>query len=359
MTSNHTTGPTTPNRLLDVLVIGGGAAGLSAALTLARARRDVVVVDAGEPRNAPAEGVHGFLTRDGIAPRELTRLGRAEVESYGGEVRPGVATSARALPVGGAARFAVTVTAPDGRVDELTARRLVVATGLTDELPPIPGLAERWGRDVVHCPYCHGWEVRDLAIGVLATGSFAVHQALMFRQLSDRITLFQHTAPELTDDQWEQLAARGIAVVTGPVNALRVQDDRLTGVTLVSGRTVPVDALAVGAPARSNAEVLDALGIAAEAHPAGFGTAVPNDPLTGATAVPGVWVAGNVGDLRMQVVTAAASGLGVAAAVNADLIAEETAAAVAARRQPFSARAEAENTVTVLGDRRHGFEGAR
>lgn len=359
MTSNQNSAPATPHRPLDVLVIGGGAAGLSAALTLARARRDVLVVDAGEPRNAPAEGVHGFLTRDGIAPLELTRLGRAEVRSYGGEVRPGTATSARALPAGGADRFAVTVTAPDGRVDELTARRLVVATGLADELPPIPGLAERWGRDVVHCPYCHGWEIRDQAVGVLATSAFAAHQALLFRQVSERITLFLHQGSELTDDQWEELAARDIAVVDGPVAALRVKDDRLTGVTLASGRTVPVDALAVGAPMRSNADVLDALGVAAEAHPAGFGTTVPNDPQTGATAVPGVWVAGNVGDLRMQVVTAAASGVGVGAAVNADLIAEETAAAVAARRRPFSASAEAENSIAVLGDRRHGLEGAR
>ena len=324
--------PRDPHRVLDVLVIGGGAAGLSAALTLARARRDVLVVDAGEPRNAPAQGVHGFLTRDGIAPLELTRLGRAEVESYGGEVLSGVATTARVLPAGGTASFVVTVTTPDGRTDEVRARRLVIATGLTDELPPLPGLAERWGRDVVHCPYCHGWEIRDQAIGVLAMTEFATHQALLFRQWSSNVTLFMHEGPELTDDQWDQLAARGIAVVTGSVSELRVDDDRLTGVTLASGRTVPVDALAIGAPVRSNADVLAALGVVTEALPGGLGATVPNDPLTGATAVPGVWVAGNVGEMKMQVVTAAASGVWVGAAVNADLIAEETASAVAARR---------------------------
>ncbi|WP_427018057.1 NAD(P)/FAD-dependent oxidoreductase [Pseudarthrobacter sp. P1] len=321
-----------PHRVLDVLVVGGGAAGLSAALTLARARRDVLVVDAGNPRNAPADGVHGILTREGISPLELTRLGRAEVESYGGVVLSGTASNALALPAGGAARFAITVTTPGGRIEEVYTRRLVIASGLTDELPPIPGLNERWGRDVVHCPYCHGWEIRDRAIGVLATTAFAMHQAQLFRQWSSDVTMFLHSGPELTEDQMEELAARDIAVVSGPVRGLRVEEDRLTGVVLASGSTVPVDALAVGAPVRSNADVLATLGIAVAAHPSGFGLTVPNDAATGATAVPGVWVAGNVGDMKMQVVTAAASGVGVGVAINADLIAEETAAAVAARR---------------------------
>jgi thioredoxin reductase len=343
----------------DVIVIGGGAAGLSAAITLARARRDVLVIDAGEPRNAPAHGVHGFLTRDGIAPLELTRLGRAEVESYGGEILSGVATAASPLPSGGPARFAVTVTAADGAVEELLTRRLIVATGLTDELPPIPGIAERWGRDVVHCPYCHGWEIRDRAIGVLVLSSLAMHQALLFRQWSSDITLFLHEGPALTDEEREQLAARDIAVVTGAVAGLRIEEDRLTGVTLASGRTVPVDALAIGVPVRSNSEVLAGLGIEAQPHPAGFGTTVPNDPSTGATTVSGVWVAGNVGEMKMQVITAAASGVVAGAAANLDLILEETATAVSSRRRPFDAQAEAENAATLFHDRRHGLEGVR
>jgi thioredoxin reductase len=355
-------------RLRDVVVIGGGAAGLSAALTLARARRDVLVVDAGQPRNAPAEGVHGFLTRDGISPLELTRLGRADVESYGGDVVAGVASNARTLPADSAGRFAVTVTTADGETAEVHARRLVVATGLTDELPPIPGLAERWGRDVVHCPYCHGWEIRDRAIGVLATGPMAVHQALLFRQWSDDVTLFLHEQgeqseqgdqSELTDEQWEQLAARNIAVVTGPVGALRIEDDQLTGVALASGRTVAIGALVVGVPVRANAEVLEGLGIVPDDHPQGFGTAVPSDPLTGATTVPGVWVAGNVTEMKLQVISAAAAGVWAGAMANSDLILEETETAVAARRDPFSASAEAANTTAVLGDRRHGLERVR
>ena len=137
----------------DVVVIGGGAAGLSGALTLARARRSVLVLDAGQPRNASAEGVHGFLSRDGIAPHELVSLGIEEVTRYGGTIRRAEAGSVRCNGTG------FTVRTLDGA--ELTARRLLVTTGIVDELPDIPGLAWRWGRGVLHCPYCHGWEVRE------------------------------------------------------------------------------------------------------------------------------------------------------------------------------------------------------
>ena len=138
----------------EVVVIGGGAAGLGAAVALARSRRSVLVIDAGEPRNAPADGVHNFLTREGTPPTELLELGREELRGYGGEVREARATSvvARGRPLRRDAR------ATQGRV---SARRVVVTTGLVDELPDVAGLRERWGHDVLHCPYCHGWEVRD------------------------------------------------------------------------------------------------------------------------------------------------------------------------------------------------------
>ncbi len=192
----------------DVVVVGGGAAGLSGSLMLGRVRRSVLVVDAGEPRNAPASGVHGFLTRDGTNPRELLEAGRAEVRRYGARVLEGRVTSAFPVEGGG---FAVEL--EDGR--RVGARRQLVATGLIDELPDVPGVRERWGRDVLHCPYCHGWEVRDQAIGVLARGPLSVHQALLFRQLSADVTFFSHTMPPPSDEQAERLAARGISVVEG------------------------------------------------------------------------------------------------------------------------------------------------
>jgi thioredoxin reductase len=217
----------------------------------------------------------------------------------------------------------------DGRT--ATARRLLVATGLVDELPDVPGLAQRWGRDVLHCPYCHGWEVRDRAVGVLATGPMAVHQALLFRQLTDDVTLFLHTGPDLSAEQWEQLAALGIPVVDGEVAGLEVIDDRLAGVRLVSGRTVAREVLVV-AP-RFTARVPPIPGLVAEDVRMGehvIGSAVPVGP-GGATAVPGVWAAGNVTEVQAQVISSAGAGLAAGLAINADLVAEDARRAVEAR----------------------------
>ncbi|MDT0343530.1 NAD(P)/FAD-dependent oxidoreductase [Streptomyces litchfieldiae] len=317
-------GPRTP---VDVVVVGGGAAGLSGALTLARARRSVLVIDNGRPRNAPAAHVHSYLTRDGESPARLLELGRDEVTRHGGRIVPGTVVTAERSDAG-----AFRVLLDDGTAVE--AGRLLVTTGLVDELPPVPGLAERLGRDVLHCPYCHGWEVRDRAIGVLATGPLAVHQALLWRQWSAEITLFRHTAPEFGDDAYEELAARGIAVVDGQVARLETAGDRLTAVVLAGGRAVPCEALAVSPRFTARAGLLTGLGLEArEQEWAGevIGTHIPADP-TGATDVPGVWVAGNVTDLTGQVIGAAAAGVRAAAAINADLIAEDTRRAVAARR---------------------------
>jgi len=151
----------------DVVVIGGGAAGLSAALVLSRARRTVAVVDAGSPRNAPAAHLQGFISRDGLPPQDLLALGRDEVTSYGGTLIKGtVAAAAHCASAGFKVRLV------DGSV--LTARRLLVTTGLHDVLPDIPGVRERWGRDLLHCPYCHGYEVRDQSLGVLGGNSESV-----------------------------------------------------------------------------------------------------------------------------------------------------------------------------------------
>jgi thioredoxin reductase (NADPH) len=309
------------------VVIGGGAAGLSGAVALARSRRTVLVIDAGQPRNAAADGVHNYLGREGAPPADLLADGRAELAGYGGEVVSGAVTAARREDDG---TFRVAL--DDGR--SLSARRLLVATGLVDELPDVPGLADRWGRDVLHCPYCHGWEVRDQAIGILASGPTAMHQALLFRQLSDDVVFFRHTGPDLADDQAEQLAALGIPVVDGEVTGLEVAGDRLTGVRLATDEVVPRAVLVVAPRFSARAGVLESLGVPAVDQEMGgsvVGSAVPADP-TGATSVPGVWVAGNVTDMSAQVVVSAAAGMRAGAMINADLVTEDARRAVEAHR---------------------------
>ena len=304
-----------------VVVIGGGAAGLNGALMLARSRRSVLVIDAGEPRNAPAAAVHGLLARDGMPPAELLDRGRAEVRDYGGQLTAGQVTAAHRDGDG------FTVTLADGRAAH--ARRLLVATGLTDDLPDILGLRERWGRDVVHCPYCHGWEVRDQAIGVLASGPMTVHQALLFRQLSDDVVLLSHTMPEPAGQDAQQLAARGIRVVPGEVVTVRTAEDRIEGVELADGTMVTRQVLAVAPRMVARAGFLATLGLKPTAHPLGVGEYIEADR-TGLTAVPGVWAAGNVTDLSAQVGGAAAAGALAGAAINADLVAEDAQRAAAA-----------------------------
>ncbi len=358
----------------DVVVVGGGPAGLSAALALSRARRSVLVVDSGAPRNVSAGHVHNYLGQEGVAPGDLLAAGRAEVAGYGGAVVTGTVTGAK--PVGaGQPGEGLRVMLQDGQA--VLARRLLVTAGLADELPDVPGVAERWGRDVLHCPYCHGWEIRDQALGVLGTGPMAVHQALLFRQWSPDVTLFLHIAPDPTEEQWEQLTARDIEVVDSEVAALEVTDDRLSGVRLRSGQVFARQAVVVAPRFTARSDVLTSLGLTAVEERVGdyvIGSAVPADP-TGATVVPGVWVAGNVTDLRGQVISSAAAGLHTGAAINADLIAEDTRRAVTARRQhhedrehrqprltiadAFSPQAERDTCERVLGERRHGLASAR
>jgi len=309
----------------DVVVVGGGAAGLSGALMLARSRRSVLVIDAGAPRNAPAAGVHGLLARDGMPPAELLDRGRAEVRGYGGQVVTGQVSTVKHDGDG----FAVTLA--DGRL--VGARRLLIASGLADELPDVPGLRDRWGRDVVHCPYCHGWEVRDQAIGVLANGPTAVHQALLFRQLSPDVVLFSHMMPPPDGEDARLLAARGIRVVPGEVASLEITGDHLTGVRLSDGTVVARQALAVASRMVARAGFLAALGLEPTAHPGGVGEYIAADP-TGLTAVPGVWAAGNVADLFAQVGGAAAAGALAGAAINLDLVTEEAREAAAACPEP-------------------------
>ena len=322
----------------DVLIIGGGAAGLSAATTLARSLRDVLVVDAGEPRNAPAHAAHNLLGREGVNPLELLAAGRAEAESYGARIVRDRAVSISRVEVrreGGG--FAVEL----GSGATATARRLLLATGLVDELPDVPGLRDHWGSRVLHCPYCHGWEVRGRKIGVLASSPMAVHQALLFRQLSEDVTVFLHELPGFGPEEAAQLEAIGVRTVPG--RAVRVESGQEgttpdagqaagasagTGLALVleDGARVDVDALVVGPRMVARGELYEQLGGTLSEHP--MGLFIETGPM-GKTPLEGVWAAGNANDLSAMVSVAGGAGTMAAAAINADLAGEDARAAAA------------------------------
>ena len=296
----------------EVAIVGGGAAGLSAALVLGRARRRVIVIDAGQPRNAPAAHMQGFLSRDGTPPSELLAAGRAEVAPLRRRTDRG---PRRRRP-----RRASRCACDSGRV--VDAGQVLLATGAGDVLPVgIEGARERWGRDFLHCPYCHGWEVRDRPVGVLGTGPGSVEHAHLLRQWTDDVTLFTHTTT-VTDAERAALAARGIAVVDGTVERLVIDDDRLQAVQLADGRTVAREAIFIRPALRANLDNPAVL-LGCELREDGLVHTGPD----GRTSVPGVWAAGNATNPRAQVITAAGEGSAVAIAINTELVRADIAAA--------------------------------
>ncbi|MUL80696.1 MULTISPECIES: NAD(P)/FAD-dependent oxidoreductase [unclassified Mycolicibacterium] len=340
-----TTASAVPAPTADVVIIGGGAAGLTAAQVLGRARRTVTVVDGHAQRNAPAGHMHGYLSRDGMPPLELVATGREEATRYGVDFIDGHVTALEWRGTGSG--FVLRLT--DGR--ELTSRAVLVATGLRDELPALPGLEERWGVDVLHCPFCHAYEVRDQPLGVLggANRELSVHQALLMPQWSRDVTFFPNGI-ELTPGERARIQARGVYIVDEPVRGIVVADDRLRAVELRSGQLVPRAALFVAPRFVPHAALL--LQIGCDEGPGGL---VATDE-TGGTTVPGVWAAGNVSDPRAQVITAAGQGSAAAIAINGYLLAHDVEAALAAAPQPapFGREMEASITALLLNERRSG-----
>ena len=295
-------------RHCDVLVVGGSAAGLAAAVQISRQARAVIVVDAGEPRNAPAAHMHGYLGRDGSPPAELLAAGRSEVRRYGGEVLDGRVERVshrddgtfRAELVGGHA---------------VVARRVLLATGLVDDLPEIEGVAAGWGRGVIHCPFCHGYEVRDRTVVQIVTHPMGLHPTALFRQLTTDLTVVVHGAIDADGGLLDALREAGVAVRRTQVRRVVVRPDGgVDAVELADGTTLPADAVVVGPRFRARAEPFAGLGLQTTPHPSGLGDVVETDA-AGATSVPGLHAAGNVTDPSHQVLHAAADGTRVGAMI--------------------------------------------
>lgn len=313
----------------DALIIGGGSAGLSAALMLARSRRRIALIDSGEPRNAVTAHMHGVLGRDGWSPLDLLATGREEVAHYGATVVDGrVATLGRTSdPEHAGAELGARFVATLDSGESFAARHLLVATGLTDDLPDIPGLRSRWGAGIAHCPYCDGWEARDGRIAVLATGPGSVHQAQLLRQLSSTVT-YAVNGSELPDDARAGLEARGIVIDTRPVVAVEAHGDAPHALRLADGSHLLADTVFVRPAAIPHDGMLRALGAATA--PGMDGSDWVAVDAFGRTSVPGLWAAGNVVNPAATVPVAAAAGATAGAAINADLVEHEVAAALRA-----------------------------
>jgi thioredoxin reductase len=290
----------------DIAVVGGGAAGLSSALVLGRARRRVIVIDGGNPRNAPAAHMQGFISRDGMPPADLLAAARTEVLGYRVEI-----ASDEVVDISGGFSLAFA----SGRT--VQARRVVLATGAVDQVPDIPGAKELWGRDFLHCPYCHGWEVRDQPIGVLGTDPASGDYAHLLRQWSADVVFFAHSQQVATAER-DALVARDIQVVDGLVTRFSVADDRLDAVHLVDGRVIPRAAVFMRPTLCARGiDLVESLGV--EVDDGGF---IRVDS-AGQTTASGIWAVGNAANARAQVITAAGEGSAAAIAINNDLVQED------------------------------------
>ncbi len=290
----------------DVLIVGGGPAGLSAALVLARCRRSVLVVDSGEPRNAPSRALHGYLTRDGMAPGEFLRLGREEVAGYGVEIIDAKVSGARCLDEDGAA-FEVTL--QNGT--KLRSRKLLLATGIRDRLPDVEGAWDYFGRGLYYCPYCDAWEHRDQPLATYGKGSAAVGPAVALTTWSDDVTACTDGEP-ISGDERAWLEANGVALREEPIERLE-GDDVLQRICFEDGPALPCRALFFNTSRTQHSPLPVSLGCACDEHH----EVVTNDDKS--TCVPGLYIAGDADGDTEFIVVAAAEGARAAVAINHEL----------------------------------------
>jgi thioredoxin reductase len=293
----------------DAIVVGGSFAGLSAATYIARGRRSVCIVDTGSPRNRFAEHSHGFLGQDGSAPGAILATARAQVAAYPtASFIEAAAVSAAKEPEGFVVRLAT------GEVLEST--KLVLAFGISDELPAIPGLAERWGKSVIHCPYCHGYEFSGQRLGVLHVSPRSIHQALLISEWGPT-TFYLDGAPEPDAATLAELEKRDVAIEPAPVRALHGDGGQLAAVELADGRMSDLDALYLGPPTRLNSDIAQQLGCELEEGFFGPFLRTDGDKMT---TVPSVYAAGDITRAVHNVTWAAADGVTAGTALHRSLV---------------------------------------
>jgi thioredoxin reductase len=289
----------------DVVIVGGGPAGLSAALVLARCRRQVLVYDAGKPRNVASRALHGYLTRDGVAPLEFLRLAREELRQYGIEPRASTVTGIACLTQG----FRLTL--EDG--ETVSTRAVLLATGVQDQLPDVPGLQDCYGITVHHCPYCDGWEVRDKHLTVLGQGAAAAGLALSLKTWTRDVSVCTNGRARIHSRHRQQLDEHRIAVYESVIERVDHVGGHVQRLLLADGSAVPCDAVFFSTGQRPQSDIPRQLGC--ELTRKGV---VKTDHL-GQTKIPGLYVAGDASRDVQFVVVAAAEGAKAAVAINKSL----------------------------------------
>lgn len=295
----------------DVAIVGGGPAGLSAATVLGRMRRNVVLIDAGEPVNAAAAHSQGFFTRDGESPLRLLELGRAEAASYGTRIIDDYVTE---IVPGGS----FTIVTAGG--ERLSGNQVVLTTGVRMEFPDIIGLEKHWGNDVAHCPFCHGWELRDRPTVMTMTKPMEIHKAFMIAELTDQLTVLIATDVDMDAvDQAsiDKLVARGVTLRHGDAREFVSEGGALSGVELADGSLIPATGAYISPSIAGVSPLAVALNLDLNDTP--MGLAIATDA-AGRTSMPGVWATGQAADTSMQIVTSAAGGYKLAAEIFRSLL---------------------------------------
>lgn len=292
----------------DVVIAGGGPAGLSAALALGRARKCVLLCDAGARRNAAAVHLHNFVTRDGTTPGEFRRVAREQLAAY-----PNVTVRDVRIESISGARGNFEVKLADGTA---RARRIILSTGMIDERLPLPGFAELWGSSIFQCPYCHGWEVKEQRWAYLAASVEHLHFPFQLRAWTDDVIVFTSGALEVPAELRARLEAAGIGIEMAPVTRLVAREGKLEAIELATGARVAREVLFAHPPQRQ-LELVRNLGVALDGD--GF---VKVDAMTRETSVPGIYAAGDLTTRLQAAIIAAGQGMQAAAVLNYELTTE-------------------------------------